>query len=172
MNYEPRNITDFTIIYNRYKTPLYNYVLKITFNKDLCGEIVQNVFVKFYENMGNIRNESSIPFYLFKSARNLIYENFRRRKYTEIPIENNSDFLGPEVSLDPSEAFETEELRELILNELNKLPEEQREVYLLKEYGGLSYKEAASVLEISEELVKSRLYKTRQKLINKITKLI
>ena len=43
---------------------------------------------------------------------------------------------------------------------------------MLKEYSGLSYKEIASLLDIDDELVKSRLYKARQKLVNKISKLI
>ena len=63
-------------------------------------------------------------------------------------------------------------MKELILQELNLLPVEQKDAYLLKEYGGLTYKEIASILEIKEELVKSRLYKTRQKLIKRISKII
>ena len=62
--------------------------------------------------------------------------------------------------------FEKRELKNLILHELNNLPDDQKEVYLLKEYGGLSYKEIAGIMEIEESLVKSRLYKTRQKLIS------
>ena len=50
--------------------------------------------------------------------------------------------------------------------------EDFSEVFMLKEYSGLSYKEIASLLEIDEDLVKSRLYKARQKLINKISKLV
>jgi DNA-directed RNA polymerase specialized sigma24 family protein len=42
----------------------------------------------------------------------------------------------------------------------------------LKEYSGLSYKEIATLMEIDKELVKSRLYKVRQKLINRISKLV
>jgi RNA polymerase sigma factor (sigma-70 family) len=50
--------------------------------------------------------------------------------------------------------------------------EDFSEVFILKEYSGLSYKEIASLLEIDEDLVKSRLYKARQKLINKISKIL
>ena len=52
------------------------------------------------------------------------------------------------------------------------MPEEQKDVYLLKEYGELSYKEIAKLLGIDEKLVKSRLFKVRQKLINSISKKI
>ncbi|MCB0744909.1 MAG: RNA polymerase subunit sigma, partial [Ignavibacteriae bacterium] len=53
-----------------------------------------------------------------------------------------------------------------------KMNYEQKEVYLLKEYGGLSYKEISETLVIDVDLVKSRLYKVRQKLINKISKMV
>ena len=59
-----------------------------------------------------------------------------------------------------------------IISELNKMEIEQKEVYLLKEYGGLNYKEIAKTLEIEVNLVKSRLYNVRQKLIDKISKLV
>ena len=68
--------------------------------------------------------------------------------------------------------FELKEMKNLILNELEKMSIEQKEIFLLKEYGGLSYKEISAISNIDENLVKSRLYKTRQKLINRLSKII
>ena len=65
--------------------------------------------------------------------------------------------------------FELKEMKNLILNELEKMSIEQKEIFLLKEYGGLSYKEISAISNINENLVKSRLYKTRQKLINRLS---
>jgi RNA polymerase sigma-70 factor (ECF subfamily) len=58
------------------------------------------------------------------------------------------------------------------MNELNGMAFEQREVFLLKEYGGFSYREIAEVMNINEDLVKSRLFKTRRKLIEKLSKVL
>ena len=58
------------------------------------------------------------------------------------------------------------------MNELNGMAFEQREVFILKEYAGLSYKEIASVMNIDESLVKSRLFKTRQKLVKRLGPII
>ena len=49
-------------------------------DKMMCEDIVQNVFLKFFENLNVIRNKSSINFWLFKTARNEIYTYFRRKK--------------------------------------------------------------------------------------------
>ena len=63
-------------------------------------------------------------------------------------------------------------MNELIMTELDKMTYDQSEVFLLKEYGNLSYKEIAEVMSIDVELVKSRLFKVRQKLINKLSKIV
>lgn len=70
------------------------------------------------------------------------------------------------------EEIENQETCKLILAELENMNEDFKEVFVLKEYSGLSYKEIAALLSIDEELVKSRLYKARQKLITKISKLV
>ena len=58
------------------------------------------------------------------------------------------------------------------MKELKNLPVEQKEVFILREYSGLKYSEIGNVLNIDERLVKSRLNKARDKLINKVSKLI
>ena len=63
-------------------------------------------------------------------------------------------------------------LKTIVLKILDELPEEQKEVYLLREYGGLSYNEIAEITEVEEKTVKSRLYKVRQKLIKNLSKVI
>jgi len=71
-----------------------------------------------------------------------------------------------------SEQIENIELSKIIYNELKLMSLEFQEVFVLREYSGLTYKEISSLLDIDEDLVKSRLYKARQKLIGKISKLV
>jgi len=168
-----KKIIEFTLIYNRYKTGLYNYVLKMIKNRMITDDIIQNVFLKLFENLSSIKNKNSVRFWLFTTARNEVYTYFRKKKIelNKIGAELSEDIIDPTESNLESE-FERLEMKNLIINELNKLSVEQKEIYLLKEYGGLSYKEIAGAIEIDEELVKSKLYRTRQKLINKISKMV
>ena len=168
-----KKIIEFTLIYNRYKTGLYNYVLKMIKNRMITDDIIQNVFLKLFENLSSIKNKNSVRFWLFTTARNEVYTYFRKKKIelNRIGSELSEDIIDPTESNLESE-FEMLEMKNLIINELNKLTVEQKEIYLLKEYGGLSYKEIAGAMEIDEELVKSKLYRTRQKLINKISKIV
>ena len=138
-----------------------------------ADDIVQNVFIKLFENLGNIYNKQSIQFWLFKTTRNEILTLFRNRGIKQL-YTNAVDLEEVEIesSQSVSDEIENKELNKFILNELNNMNEDFREVFVLREYSGLSYQEVASLLEIDEDLVKSRLYKARQKLANKISKLV
>jgi RNA polymerase sigma-70 factor (ECF subfamily) len=167
----PKKIIEFTITYNKYKLRIYNYVLKMVSDKMLCEDIVQNIFLKFFENMDRIKNLNSASYWLFKTARNDIYSFYRSKKVKADQFNVlDSDELDRSSSENLEADYERRELKSIVLKELDNLPEEQKEIYMLKEYGGLSYKEIAGIVKIDENLVKSRLYKTRQKLISLIRK--
>lgn len=173
MGEQLENIIDFTLTYNQYKRHLFNYTLKMVNDRLTCEDIIQNVFLKLFENLKRIRNADSIQYWLFSTVRNEIYSYYRKKK---VRIDQFSADDADEIDIESPDKIENDldnkELNEIILNELNKMAIDQREVFLLKEYGGLSYKEIAEVMNIDEELVKSRLFKTRQKLIKRLSKII
>ena len=170
MKTESDKIIQFTLLYNRYKKRLYNFILRLSGDSMVADDITQNVFLKLYENFDNLRDQESANFWIFRSARNEYYNYYNKNKrnieITEPIINNEKDEFELESYI------ELKEMKAIVLSELNKMAYDQKEVYLLKEYGGLSYKEIANTLEIDENLVKSRLYKVRQKLINKISKMV
>jgi RNA polymerase sigma-70 factor (ECF subfamily) len=99
---------------------------------------------------------------------------YYRGKSYKVDQFNKSDVEDIEVDsgYNLEQKIENKELRKIVLKEVEKLPFEQKEVYLLKEYSELKYKEIADMLNIDESLVKSRLFKARQKLIKQIAKFI
>ena len=142
-------------------------------DKMQADDVVQDVFIKLFENLDNIHNKQSIQFWLFKAARNRMMgflRNIKTKKLFSEAADIDEIEIGSDVSLE--DEIENKELSKLILSELENMNEDFREVFVLKEYSGLSYKEIASLTDIDEDLVKSRLYKARQKLINKISKLV
>ncbi len=166
-----KDIVEFTLIYNRYKVKLYNYVMKMIGNKLLTEDIVQNAFLKFFEQMNQIRKLDSSQFWLFKTARNEVFTHYRKKsshvdEFNVLSTYDTDVVSDFDIALD----YEKKELKELIKNALDTLPVEQKDVLLLKEYGDLSYEEIASLLNIEDKLVKSRLYNARQKLL-KVTAL-
>ncbi len=138
-----------------------------------CDDLVQNIFLKLFESIPSIKKSDSIKYWIYTTARNEVYSYFRKKKIdiTKFVSDDSSSIdRGSDENLVLQ--FELKEMKNLILNELENISIEQKEVFLLKEYGGLSYKEIAVISKIDENLVKSRLYKTRQKLINKLSKMI
>ena len=140
-------------------------------NKMECEDIIQEVFIKLFRNLNDIKNKNSINYWLFKTARNQVYTYYRGKKI-KVDQFNVSDTEGIEIPTgnELSNEIELKETKEIILNELDQMPVEQKDIFLLKEYSGFSYKEIAELFQIDVNLVKSRLYKTRQKLINRISK--
>ncbi|MCF8240636.1 MAG: RNA polymerase sigma factor [Melioribacteraceae bacterium] len=165
------DIIDFTLIYNKNKARIFNFVLRMVSDRMTTEDIVQSVFLKLYENMKNIQNKNSIVYWLFTTARNEVYTYYRGKK-SKVDQFNVSDSNEIDVISNDDLQYEIElkELKEMILNELNEMPVEQKEVFLLKEYSGLHYDEIAGIMNIDVNLVKSRLYKVRQKLITRISK--
>lgn len=139
----------------------------------LTDDIVQDVFIKLYQNLDSIQNKQSIQFWLFKSARNELYTIFRNTKLKKFYSESEDyDEIEIEDSVSLADEFDFKELNKMVMDELDKMNPDQKEIFILKEYSGLSYKEIATLMQIDEELVKSRLYKVRQKLIKKISRLV
>lgn len=138
-----------------------------------CEDIIQNTFMKLYENLDKIKDSSKVEFWLFTTVRNQIFTLFRNKK---IHVDQHRVIDSDEIEIDSQfkleEQFEESELRELVMKELNKMPIEQKEVFLLKEYGGFNYKEIGEMMNIDTELVKSRLHKTREKLIKRISRVV
>jgi RNA polymerase sigma-70 factor (ECF subfamily) len=78
------HIVDFTLIYNRFKKKLYNYVLKMTQDIMLTEDIVQNIFLKLFQNIYSIRYKENINYWLFTTARNEVYGFYRRKRISRL----------------------------------------------------------------------------------------
>jgi len=139
----------------------------------LCEDIVQNVFLKFFENLKVIRIKESSKYWLYTTARNEVYSYYRGKK-SRVDQFNVTDTDDLEIESEGNLEYDLEqsEIRKHIMDMLDNMSIDQREVYLLKEYGGLSYREIAGIMNIDGDLVKSRLFKTRQKLIKSISKIV
>ena len=141
-------------------------------DKTLCEDVVQTVFLRLFENLGLIKDKSSTKSWLFTTARNEVFTIYRKKKVRKNVYTFEDEEELTSFDKDFSEEFEMKEIKELLQIELDDLPEDQKEIYVLKEYGQLSYQEIADTLGIEVDLVKSRLYKTRQKLIKRLSKVL
>ncbi|HEX2983954.1 MAG TPA: sigma-70 family RNA polymerase sigma factor [Ignavibacteriales bacterium] len=161
-------IIDFTLVYNKHKKPVYNFILKMTGKRDAAEDILQTVFLKYYENMDKIKNPERAPQWIYTVARNEIYQHMRNKYKATITYIESEDENRSEADLESE--LERKEISQMVKDEIEQLSHDHKEVILLKEISGLSYKEIAQILNITEDLVKSRLFKARKKLSEKLLK--
>ena len=143
----------------------------MTSDRMTAEDISQNVFLKLFENFDKINDRSKIDIWVFKVAKFEVFNFYRSKsaKVDQFGVEDIND-LELDSNLDLLEIVELKDLKEKLNAELQNIPFEQKEVFTLKEFGGLSYEEISSVLEIDENLVRSRLHSARKKLIMKLSK--
>jgi RNA polymerase sigma-70 factor (ECF subfamily) len=163
-------VIDFTLVYNHYKKPLYNYVWKMLNDRTLTEDITQNVFLKYFENLPVIKNSGSPGSWLFITARNEVFNLLRKKKTrSENYINEDADYAS---ETDIIADIEEVEIKDIIENEIKNMNEDSKEIFILREYSGLSYREISHMLGIEESIIKGRLFRMRQKLIDKISKLV
>ncbi len=145
----------------------------MTCDRMTTEDIVQDVFLKFFESIDKLSSYSRAEIWLFTTARNEIYQYYRKKKI-HLDKFNPEDIDNVELRSDESleDQLEMRDIQNHLRDELKFIPPEQKEVFLLKEYGGLSYNEISEMMNIDVELVKSRLHKVRRKLIDRISKII
>jgi RNA polymerase sigma-70 factor (ECF subfamily) len=152
----------FVSLYNRYKEGVYAFCCKMLVDQAAAKDVVQDTFVRVYENRGRLLNSDSFRSWLFTIARNHCYNYLRRTKRHVSLQELSSPVVTERES--PLGSLERSEQIQLVNYLLLQLKLEYREVLVLREYQNLTYEEIAAVTRTSVSSVKSRLFKARRKL--------
>ncbi|MBA2322439.1 MAG: sigma-70 family RNA polymerase sigma factor [Deltaproteobacteria bacterium] len=156
----------------KYQNRIFAMVYGMTRNREDARDIAQDTFVKAFRNLDSFRLESSFYTWLYRIAMNLTIDHARRVKRQPVgefdeTIAQRDDagsIAEPHHIDSPSRALERKELYTHIMDALDRLPEDQKQVILLRELEGLSYKEISDLLEIPEGTVMSRLFYARKKM--------
>jgi len=152
----------FVGIYNRYKSGVYAFCLKMLLDSEQAQDVTQETFVRVYENRARLMKTSSFKSWLFTIARNQCLNSIRRSsRHVAMDEEAERKLISPDT---PITSMEKNEQIRFITRFLESLKPEYREVIILREYQNLSYEEIAAVTRSSISAIKSRLFKARRKL--------
>ena len=149
-------------LYNRYHQHLLRYCTRLLKNEQSAEDVVQNVFLKLQIGQQNIRNGQSLQSWLFTVARNEALCGIKKIKTI------NADETIVWDGDTPEDEFVAKERKDVIEIVLRRLHAPFREVILLREYEHLSYEEIAGITGTTVSSVKSRLFKARKALIEKL----
>lgn len=164
----------FTILVRRHKTPIYNFVLRQVRSASAAEDLVQEVFVRVVKNASTFKHEARFTTWVYSIARNLCIDHLRKMSLRRHPSLDHGPTSGgatggrdgPSLSeripdSHPSSAADrratSTDIGERIIAAVEKLPSEQREVFLLRELGKVPFKEIARMTGVPENTVKSRM---------------
>jgi RNA polymerase sigma-70 factor (ECF subfamily) len=151
---------------------IYRLGLKMLNNPQDAEDILQETFIKAYRHIGNFDGRSNVSTWLYRIATNEALMSIRRKRPETISFDVPSIYdTEPQEPLQivdwcclPEDEFLTSEGRARLDDAANRLPTSLRVVFVLRDIEGLSTRETAEVLEISEMAVKTRLSRARLRL--------
>jgi RNA polymerase sigma-70 factor (ECF subfamily) len=152
------------VLVARWERPLFRFVYRLRPRDEDARDICQETFLRILKKSDRFKEGSRFSTWMYQIALNLCRDQARRAKrwkrvlaQTPTLPERATGPFAPEVQ-DPARAAERREKSQAVLRALNRLPEEQREVVVLKEFEGLKFREIAEILSCPESTVKSRMY--------------
>ena len=157
------------VLINRHRSKVYTYILLTIKNQPLAEDLFQETFIKVIQSLrnGKYRDNGKFLSWVVRIAHNLIIDHFRKEKQlnavsnddTEVDLFNSRRFSDDNIE----DTMVSNQIRSEIRALINELPDDQREVVLLRHYGGLSFKEIAEQTDVS---INTALGRMRYALIN------
>lgn len=157
------------IAFDQYWELLYRHAYGRLRSEDLAKDLVQEVFIVLWENLNKTFFQDSLLPYLYSVLRNRILVQFRK---DEVRLRYAVILSKGEAKLEPSshQLLINKELQSIINEEIKKMPEKMKAVYVLKKEENCSIREIAERLLISEQTVKNQLLnasgRLKKRLIN------
>jgi RNA polymerase sigma-70 factor, ECF subfamily len=149
------NMIAFDSLYRTYSKRLFNFAYTILKSREEAENIVQDVYLKLWENRLYIEKNSSVRSYLFSVAYNSTISVLRKKIKDNVYLEYLKSLQEPFE--EPDLTFEYNELNDRLREIIDNLPERQKEVYLLHKEEGLTYKDIAQKLSISVNTVENHM---------------
>ncbi len=156
-------------LFDRYHKPLYNFLVKITFDRDLGHDLTQNVFERMLKYRKSYKEESKFKPWIYQMARNIYADHYKKSKvmysdFTE--VESLTDKIG-----EIDERMISDEKEKLLYISLYKLSQEQREILILTRFQQMKYEEVATVYGITVANVKVKVHRAIKELRSKYLEL-
>ncbi len=162
----------FETLVREHQTRVYNLALRMTGSPEDALDISQETFLKAWRTLGKFRGDCSLGSWLYRIASGLSIDLLRKNKRRQTekivslddPGEDGRPLELPDLREEPQVILEREENRQIVWECLEKLPEEQKQILILREVSGLSYEEIGAAMDLEPGTVKSRLFRAREKL--------
>ena len=151
----------FTFLYDAYVRKIYDFIFFRTFHKETAEDLTSQVFIKALEKFSSFNSsKGSFSTWLYAIARNTVIDNSRTGKSFEDISEYENLTSGENISEIADNTLKIEKVGQL----LQKLPEDIREIVVMRAWDGLSYKEISQILQKNEGSIKMAFFRASEKL--------
>ena len=169
----------FGTLVDRYQDRLHNAIYRLVGSADDARDLLQDTFVKAYENLSTFRGGSSLYTWLFRIAVNTSLSHRRKRKWIQMggPARGEDDptpgaGVADTAAADPGDRLIAAETEALVQRALDGLDEEHRTVIVLRDIQHCDYHEIGEILEVPTGTVKSRLHRARMMMRERLKPLL
>jgi RNA polymerase sigma factor (sigma-70 family) len=155
------NLSEMSVLFERYNVRLYNYFLKLTRNKLISQDLTQNLFYRMIRYRNSYRNEYTVKAWMYQMARNLHIDYCKEEKRSG-ELFKNTDTYSVDIS-DENEGFPEDDYERLDRS-IAKLNNDQRELIILSRYQGLKYEEISQIVNQSVPAIKVAMHRAIRQL--------
>ena len=145
----------FAVLVRQYSEPLYWKVRRIVLNHEDANDVLQNAFLKIWNNLDTFQGKSALSTWLYRIAINEALDFVRRQKNVNSATVSTEDEPGVAARLMGDDYFDGDEAQARLQEAVARLPEVQRTVFTLKYFDELKYSEISKILDTSEGALKA-----------------
>ncbi|TYQ17962.1 UNVERIFIED_CONTAM: RNA polymerase sigma-70 factor (ECF subfamily) [Acetivibrio alkalicellulosi] len=163
------DMESFSVLVQSYQVQLYNFVYKMINSKEDTEDILQEIFIKVYNNLYKYNNKYSFSTWVYSIAVNTVKSSYKKRKCR--PSNYFIDNLIEEISSSdncPELLIESKEYYTKIIEVIDNLKEKQKTAFVLKYLKNFSYKEIGNIMCISQEAAKMKVHRAKTILAEKL----
>jgi RNA polymerase sigma factor, sigma-70 family len=143
------------------KNKLFRLALRITLDSAEAEDVTSDTLIKVWNKREELRGVESIEAYCMTVCRNLALDRHEKKESQNLSLEAN-EIDAADNSFTPDEQLERDEKLRKVHELFNQLPERQRTIMQLRDIEEKSYHEIATIMEVSEEVIKVTLFRARQ----------
>lgn len=168
------DIASFEALVEPYQRYIYNIAYRMVGNEEDAKDMAQDALIKVYKNIGKFEGKSKFTTWIYRITVNVCQDALRRKKHVvslDEAIETKDSEVKMQVAGDeyePEKVLEQNEVKRLVHDGLNRLPEKYKTLLILRELQGLSYQEISECLELPIGTVRSRLSRSKEALKKEI----
>ena len=180
-NFNKGDLSAFHELFNKHKRNVINLSYRFVQNKEAAEDIAQDVFIKIYEKKLHFNPNAKFSTWLYKVTVNASIDRTRKKSFFDHSLDKTEtdqegegqtllETLSDSSAVSPADAVASEEIKNLVRMEIQKLPEKLKTPILLYQFESLPYEEIARILGVTPKAVERKIYHAKEILRRKLSK--